>query len=92
MVLFTQLRLAHGFADYRRRLLCVQARLQAISVLVYSNGLQDNTHQPVIYNGLLEELVELLELSTPELVDIRAAALLTLTSVIHLDRNPHFPK
>lgn len=92
MVLFTQLRLAHGFSDYRRRLLCVQARLQAISVLVYSNGLQDNTHQAVIYNGLLEELVELLELSAPELVDIRAAALLTLTSVIHLDRNPHFPK
>lgn len=92
MVLFTQLRLAHGFPDYHRRLLCVQARLQAISVLVYSNGLQDNTHQVVLYSGLLEELVELLELSAPELVDIRAAALRTLTSVIHLDRNPHFPK
>lgn len=28
----------------------------------------------------------------PNLVEIRAAALRTLTSIIHLDRNPHFPK
>ena len=69
----------------------MQARLQALSVLVYSNALIDNSHS-LLYPGFLEELVELLELASPHLVDIRAAALRTLTSVIHLDRNPHFPK
>ncbi|XP_057320129.1 E3 ubiquitin-protein ligase HUWE1-like isoform X1 [Microplitis mediator] len=91
MALLTHIRLAHSFSDYRRRLQCVQARLQALSVLVYSNALQENAHS-LLHAGLLEELVELLELPHPHLVDIRAAALRTLTSIIHLDRNPHFPK
>ncbi|XP_015191132.1 PREDICTED: E3 ubiquitin-protein ligase HUWE1 isoform X3 [Polistes dominula] len=91
MALLTHVRLAHSFSDYRRRLQCVQARLQALSVLVYSNALQENAHS-LLHAGLLEELVELLELPHPHLVEIRAAALRTLTSIIHLDRNPHFPK
>lgn len=91
MLLFTHVRLAHCFSDYKNRLFCVQARLQALSVLVYSNALQDNAHL-LLYPGLLEELVELLELQLPYLVEIRSAALRTLTSIIHLDRNPHFPK
>ncbi|XP_043493606.1 E3 ubiquitin-protein ligase HUWE1 [Polistes fuscatus] len=91
MALLTHVRLAHSFSDYRRRLQCVQARLQALSVLVYSNALQENAHS-LLHAGLLEELVELLELPLPHLVEIRAAALRTLTSIIHLDRNPHFPK
>ena len=91
MALLTHIRLAHSFSDYRRRLQCVQARLQALSVLVYSNALQENAHS-LLHAGLLEELVELLELPNPHLVEIRAAALRTLTSIIHLDRNPHFPK
>lgn len=91
MALFTHIRLAHSFSDYRRRLQCVQARLQALSVLVFSNALQENAHN-LLYPGLLEELVELLELPYPHLVEIRAAALRTLTSIIHLDRNPHHPK
>lgn len=91
MLLFTHVRLAHHFADYRNRLLCVLARLQALSVLVYSNALQDSAHT-LLYNGLLEELVELIELRLPYLVEIRSASLRTLTSIIHLDRNPHFPK
>lgn len=33
MLLFTHLRLAQSFADYEKRVQCVQARLQAISVL-----------------------------------------------------------
>ena len=41
MQLFTHIRLAHSFADYRRRLQCVQARLQALSVLIYCNALAD---------------------------------------------------
>ncbi|KAF5283384.1 hypothetical protein FQA39_LY04760 [Lamprigera yunnana] len=91
MWLFTHVRLAHHLAEYRTRLLCVQARLQALSVLVYSNALQDSAHT-LLYNGLLEELIELVELNSIEMVDIRSAALRTLTSIIHLDRNPHFPK
>ncbi|XP_011333015.1 E3 ubiquitin-protein ligase HUWE1 isoform X1 [Ooceraea biroi] len=91
MALLTHIRLAHSFSDYRRRLQCVQARLQALSVLVYSNALQENAHS-LLHAGLLEELVELLELPHSHLVEIRAAALRTLTSIIHLDRNPHFPK
>jgi E3 ubiquitin-protein ligase HUWE1 len=42
--------------------------------------------------GLLEELVDVLELTEPQLMEIRAAALRTLTAIIHLDRNPNFPK
>lgn len=91
MLLFTHVRLAYHFSNYRNRLLCVQARLQALSVLVYANALQDSAHT-LLYNGLLEELVELIELKLPYLVEIRSAALRTLTSIIHLDRNPHFPK
>ena len=41
MQLFTHIRLAHAFSDYRRRLQCVQARLQALSVLIYCNALAD---------------------------------------------------
>ncbi|XP_058791372.1 E3 ubiquitin-protein ligase HUWE1 isoform X2 [Phymastichus coffea] len=91
MALLTHIRLVHSFSDYWRRLQCVQARLQALSVLVYSNALQENAHS-LLHPGLLEELVELLELPHPHLVEIRAAALRTLTSIIHLDRNPHHPK
>lgn len=91
MVLFTHLRLAHSFSNYQRRLQCVQARLQALSVLVYSNALADNSHS-LLYPGLMEELVELLEIASPDLVEIRAAALRTLTSIIHLDRNPNLPQ
>ncbi|PNF30505.1 hypothetical protein B7P43_G09941, partial [Cryptotermes secundus] len=91
MQLFTHIRLAHCFSNRRLRLLCVQARLQALSVLVYSNALAENAHA-LLYSGILEELVELLEMPSPNLVEIRAAALRTLTSVIHLDRNPHLPK
>ncbi|XP_029040981.2 LOW QUALITY PROTEIN: E3 ubiquitin-protein ligase HUWE1 [Osmia bicornis bicornis] len=91
IALFTHIRLAHSFSDYRRRLQCVHARLQALSVLVYNSELEENA-RCLLHPGLLEELVELLELPHAHLVEIRAAALRTLTSIIHLDRNPHFPK
>ena len=42
--------------------------------------------------GLLEELVELLEMKGSHLMEIKAAALKSLTAIIHLDRNPNFPK
>lgn len=89
MLLFTHIRLAYSFSDYRRRLYCVQARLQALSVLLYSNSFTEI--QNLLYPGILDELVELLELQDPQLVEIRAAALRTLTSITHLDRSPRIP-
>ncbi|CAH1960708.1 unnamed protein product [Acanthoscelides obtectus] len=86
--LFTHVRLATHFADYRNRLKNVQARLQALSVLVYSNAIQDSPAN-LLYNGILEELVEVVELQDPNLTDIKCAALRTLTAIIHLDRNPN---
>ena len=46
----------------------------------------------IVLSGLLEELVDVLELTEPQLMEIRAAALRTLTAIIHLERNPNFPK
>lgn len=59
MQLFTYLRLASSFSHYSKRLKCVQARLQALSVLIYSNTLTENV-QSLLYSGLLEELVEVI--------------------------------
>lgn len=87
--IFCRVRLSKTFKDFKSRLLLVQARLQALSVLIYSDALTGYIHQ-LIYPGFLEELVELLELQKPNLVDIRAAALRTLTSIIHLDRNAQY--
>lgn len=95
MLLFTHLRLAHCFASYDRRLQCVQARLQSLSILVYCSAIQDNLNS-LLYNGLIEELVDVLELQLTDrsgshdesLIEIKAAALRTLTAIIHLDGNP----
>ena len=48
--------------------------------------------QSLLYSGLLEELVDVLEMRGDHLMEIKAAALKSLTSIIHLDRNPNFPK
>lgn len=85
MLLFTHLRLAHYFSNYRKRLQCVQARLQALSIIVYSNAMTMQENFNVLYNGFIEELVEVLELKDNKLLEIKAAAIRTLTSVIHLD-------
>lgn len=53
--------------------------------------LQDNANT-VLYSGLLDEFVEVLELNDTKLTEIKAATLRTLTSIIHLDRMPSFPK
>uniref|UniRef100_A0A1B0DQ42 HECT-type E3 ubiquitin transferase n=1 Tax=Phlebotomus papatasi TaxID=29031 RepID=A0A1B0DQ42_PHLPP len=89
--LFMRLRSSMRFHEHQARLQFVQARLQALSVLVYSDAIHEKTHS-LIYPGFLEELVELLELNGKDLVEIHAAALRTMTSIIHLDRNPTLPK
>ncbi|XP_053227372.1 E3 ubiquitin-protein ligase HUWE1 isoform X3 [Podarcis raffonei] len=101
MLLFTHIRLAHGFSNHKKRLQAVQARLHAISILVYSNALQESANS-ILYNGLIEELVDVLQItdkqlmvrhlstcfSCPDLLDIKAASLRTLTSIVHLERTP----
>ncbi|XP_071960908.1 E3 ubiquitin-protein ligase HUWE1-like isoform X2 [Antedon mediterranea] len=87
MLLFTHVRLGNAFSDYEKRLLCVQARLQALSILVYTSAIPDSSSS-LLYVGFIEELVDVLQLDDTNLVEINAAALRTLTSIIHLDRNP----
>ncbi|XP_059143196.1 E3 ubiquitin-protein ligase HUWE1-like isoform X5 [Physella acuta] len=87
VLLFTHIRLACLFSNYEARVHCVQARLQAISILVYSSAIQDNMNV-ILYPGLIEELVDIVEIKDSALVDIKSAALRTLTSVIHIERNP----
>ncbi|XP_069785223.1 E3 ubiquitin-protein ligase HUWE1 isoform X3 [Narcine bancroftii] len=87
MLLFTHIRLAHGFSNHKKRLQAVQARLHAISILVYSNALQESANS-ILYNGLIEELVDVLQIADKQLMDIKAASLRTLTSIVHLERTP----
>jgi E3 ubiquitin-protein ligase HUWE1 len=81
--LFTHLRLAYAFPSFDQRLLCIQARLQALSILgnkkkrksiflkisfyfkVYSAAIQEANN--VLYDGLIEELVEVLNVRDPTL-------------------------
>ncbi|KAK3600176.1 hypothetical protein CHS0354_039470 [Potamilus streckersoni] len=86
-LLYTHIRLAKLFSKYESRLQCVQARLQAVAILVYSNAMQENMNA-LLYPGFIEELVDLIELKEAHLVEIKAASLRTLTSIIHLERNP----
>ncbi|KAG2455475.1 HUWE1 ligase, partial [Polypterus senegalus] len=87
ILLFTHIRLAHGFSNHKKRLQAVQARLHAISILVYSNALQESANS-ILYNGLIEELVDVLQITDKQLMDIKAASLRTLTSIVHLERTP----
>uniref|UniRef100_A0A8I3W493 E3 ubiquitin-protein ligase HUWE1 n=1 Tax=Callithrix jacchus TaxID=9483 RepID=A0A8I3W493_CALJA len=70
MLLFTHIRLAHGFSNHRKRLQAVQARLHAISILVYSNALQESANS-ILYNGLIEELVDVLQITDKQLMVIK---------------------
>jgi E3 ubiquitin-protein ligase HUWE1 len=91
MLLFTHLRLAKSFSNYKERLQCVQARLQALSIIGMFSGnifdltciqsyciisfsvycqamsLQENATS-LLYNGLIEELVDVLELNDNKLI------------------------
>jgi E3 ubiquitin-protein ligase HUWE1 len=87
MQLLTRIRLARNFTNHQQRLKCVLARLHAISILVYSIAPMDVV-DPLIYDGLVEELVEVLEIRDSSLMEIRAAVLRTLTAIIHLERDP----
>jgi E3 ubiquitin-protein ligase HUWE1 len=88
MQLFTHLRLAHCFSDHVKRMQCVQARLQAMSIIIYcAPATTQEIGTQLLYNGFIEELVDILQLEGHDFIDIKSAALRTLTSVVHLDRN-----
>lgn len=88
----TRIRTAVFFSNFAMRLKFVQAQLQALSILVYSNKVTMINVGKYLYPGFMEELVETLQIDDPRLHEIQASALRTLTSIIHLDRNPHYPK
>ncbi|GIY82206.1 e3 ubiquitin-protein ligase HUWE1 [Caerostris extrusa] len=96
MQLFTHIRLAHSFPDYDKRLFMRASQTSSFVCIrnksfkfisVYCNAVPENVNS-LLYNGLIEELVDVLELQNENLIEIKAAALRTLTSIIHLDRNP----
>lgn len=88
MQLFTHLRLAHCFSDPIKRMQCVQARLQAMSIIIYcAPATNQEVGTQLLYNGFIEELVDILQLEGNYYIDIKSAALRTLTSIVHLDRN-----
>lgn len=94
MLLYTHLRLAYSFAKRDSRLKCIQARLHSISVLVYMNSLQTSASNipNILYNGFIEELVDILQVPDTDIVDIKAAALRTLTSIVHLECRDRTPR
>ncbi|CAM4777913.1 unnamed protein product [Rotaria magnacalcarata] len=87
--LFTHLRLAYAFPSFEQRLLCIQARLHALLILIYSSRVQEANR--VLYDGLIQELVEVLNVRDSSLTDIKVSALKTLTSIIHLERTTKHP-
>lgn len=88
MQLFTHLRLASCFSDPIKRMQCVQARLQAMSIIIYcAPASTQEIGAQLLYNGFIEELVDILQLEGDNYIDIKSAALRTLTAVVHLDRN-----
>ncbi|CAF3849403.1 unnamed protein product [Rotaria magnacalcarata] len=69
--------------------LCIQARLHALLILIYSSRVQEANC--VLYDGLIQELVEVLNVRDSSLTDIKVSALKTLTSIIHLERTTKHP-
>ncbi len=95
VLLYTYIRLAHSFPNYEKRKLFVQTRLQSLSILVYSGAIQEHANN-LLYDGLIEELVDLLTVKDassttiqtpiPPFPEIKAASLKTLTAIIHLEK------
>lgn len=90
--------MAFSFSSKNERKQFIIAKLQSLSILIYSNALDENISS-ILYGGFLEELVKLIEDNIVNdhnldnnIIDIRAAALRTLTAIIHLDRNPNMPR
>ncbi|CAK9298752.1 unnamed protein product [Gordionus sp. m RMFG-2023] len=82
--LFSQIRLAYHFSDYNERVLCVRARLKAISILMYTKMFKEKM-DTFIYPGLVEEICEILALSeTPDYLETKTVAVKALTSLVSI--------
>lgn len=95
MALFARIRLAVYFLDHEKRMKCIKARLQAISTLctiVYTPhycqiiGYTFEFDDRLLYFGLMDELIEVLQLPDGEFMEIKACALRTMTAVFNLHR------
>ncbi|OQV13392.1 E3 ubiquitin-protein ligase HUWE1 [Hypsibius exemplaris] len=83
--LYFHLRLAYSFADYKARVFCVHSRLLSLAILAYTNHIPENLTS-YIYSGIVEELVDVLQLKSHDLLELKAAVMRTLTAVVHHDR------
>jgi hypothetical protein len=84
ILLYTLIRVQHSLAKNDQRKLLVQVRLQALSILAYSEEIEEND---LIYRGLIKELVDVLMIDDfLSLPDIKAASMNTLTAIIHLKK------
>ena len=72
--------------------LCIEARLHAMSVLVYTknSSISSSTTNSCIYSGFVEESVEVLKMNNNTfLLPIKSAVLRTITSMVHLNLEDH---
>eukprot|EP00062_Callorhinchus_milii_P026820 gi/632989393/ref/XP_007883624.1/ PREDICTED: E3 ubiquitin-protein ligase HUWE1-like [Callorhinchus milii] len=89
MLLFTHKTHSHYTLQLSRVVVNSLALARSLFVCraVYSNALQESANS-ILYNGLIEELVDVLQIPDKQLMDIKAASLRTLTSIVHLERTP----
>ena len=96
VALFAKIRLAVYFSDPEKRLKCIKARLQAISALCkfFSHqliisvlGYTFEFDERLIYHGLFDELVDVLQIPDGEVMSIKACALRTMTAIFNFQRS-----
>jgi len=84
MQLFTHIRMAHSFSNYKTRLACVMTRLQAYSILIYSQSAPET----ILPSSFIDECITILKSDKLDLMDIKTEIFKTLTCVIFLERQP----
>ncbi|VDL63430.1 unnamed protein product [Hymenolepis diminuta] len=82
MTLFSRLRTAVYYSDHEKRMKCIKARLQAISTLCYAFSYDER----IVYPGLLDELVDVVQLPDGEVMSLKACALRTMTAIFNIQR------
>ncbi|VDN97043.1 unnamed protein product, partial [Rodentolepis nana] len=82
MILFSRLRNSVYYSDFEKRMKCIRARLQAISTLCYAFPCDER----IIYPGLLDELVDVVQLPDGDAMSLKACALRTMTAIFNIQR------
>ncbi|UJR17657.1 hypothetical protein I4U23_004553 [Adineta vaga] len=85
MKLFSQLRLIYAFSSSDQRLIFLQARLQALSILIYSRTKQEQEADRILSPSLIKELIEILKTSDLSLIDTQISIIKTFTSMTHCE-------